>query len=976
MKRNWKQCLILGTAGVIVMGAGDLMPKGSRARADEPTEWCLTHQYWVASGGSQGGAAGGSCPTYGTCDSPSVRDSWIPGPSTPTVTLRIKFHIVCSAIEPICAASLADVADQMVELNSDFAPYRIQFDEQSQADFIYSDDYFWRPDFDEVDEMKLNYADDPGHQINVFVTHDGSFGYFPWMPDPLGKLGGIIIKARRFGAGWSDLTHEIGHNLGLWHTHRGVSDFVGEPCYEDDHDACDCPCYERAGVPSDITGDFASDTPPTPTNDDCEPPGGIDSCSGVPWGATQPENYMGYGDLDPEAFPCWTEFSPQQAGRMHCWVHDVLSGWIACTTDEDCDDRDVCTGPDLCVDGMCQMREYPIGTCCQNGIDDDSDGYADCNDVADCEAHAACYCDDNGGNSPLVCVNWGGPVPPEHNLDFVIDSATDPDNPTVTFRTGNDGWVVWSQASRTNDTPANLGHIKVDPTLPSSNFSLAVAHGPSPGAADVSSISLIDTGWTGQSNLVGGTIAGDLGGDLILQESGGSGGAASFTIGGSVTGDVTIHRLIDLGIAGDFSGTMAINDLAGPLSIGHVSGTIHVYDDLEEEGSILVDDDLDGGLIVEGDVNGAIVADADGSQGGDIFGFLIVTGVYNGELCAANLSATQPLPPSIYIGCGIGLPGTICGEVPVCPASDIIAADPTSGTKDARQPYPEGTTGEEVLLSERQGIGSPNEDARPEDEIMLTLDSTGLRAISHNCWSLCETDTEPVDTGTPPLEDNRIVCVKETEIGGDTYQIILERPISGKNWTTIEYAGASEPISYASLPADVNHDGTAAPIDIIKHVDCCLNWETSGCDYHTDLFACDTDHSGVVAPADLLALIDLLNGAGNFIAWNGLKIPATNSCLGSSMMAGGPSSETMYSDDENQLLADWLIKYLASADPKTDEKVDEIEIIVGGLQQWCVGHFTKNQKTDLADRLTDKELFFASDFGAKAAAMVADALGQ
>jgi hypothetical protein len=113
------------------------------------------------------------------------------------------------------------------------------------------------------------------------------------------------------------LTHEAGHTLGLWHTHHGVSECPsGDPCVWD--------CYEHAGSNSDTTGDFASDTPPTPTNNTCNPPGGNDPCPpNLPWGDTQPENYMSYGGPD-----CWTMFTEQQNGRMHCWINAVLAGWL------------------------------------------------------------------------------------------------------------------------------------------------------------------------------------------------------------------------------------------------------------------------------------------------------------------------------------------------------------------------------------------------------------------------------------------------------------------------------------------------------------------------------------------------------------------------------------------------------------------------------------------------------------------------
>jgi len=101
-------------------------------------------------------------------------------------------------------------------------------------------------------------------------------------------------------------------------------------------------------------------------------------------------------------------------------------------------------------------------------------------------------CNDNAGNSPLVCVGWANADPPDAQTDFVLDFGSDPNSPGVVFRTGNDGWKVWSQESWTDYSPANLGHIKIDPDLTMANFSLEIAHGLSPGAANVASMILVD----------------------------------------------------------------------------------------------------------------------------------------------------------------------------------------------------------------------------------------------------------------------------------------------------------------------------------------------------------------------------------------------------------------------------------------------------------------------------------------------------
>ena len=155
--------------------------------------------------------------------------------------------------------------------------------------------------------------------------------------DNPGAQGGVWMNSIAAGTGGKTLTHEIGHCLGLWHTHHGVSEVSS--CSD---------CYEYAGVngvphpEADYRGDFASDTPPTPRNYNCSPPGGSD-CQGTSWGATQPENYMGYG---PDG--CLSLFTTQQKKRQQCWTQSELSSWFPSTCTDDADNDGVCDPDDIC----------------------------------------------------------------------------------------------------------------------------------------------------------------------------------------------------------------------------------------------------------------------------------------------------------------------------------------------------------------------------------------------------------------------------------------------------------------------------------------------------------------------------------------------------------------------------------------------------------------------------------------------------
>ena len=255
-----------------------------------------------------------ACPLEGACDNVAERDAHIPVPGQPTLTIRLKFNILCEDDGSNCAATQAQVDGQMVQTNADYEDVGITF--VYQTEFVNSSLYRSWADNEEFG-MKTAFADQPDKQCNIYVTYvEGSysFGTFPWDPNATGNMGGIVMTEPAFGFGEKTLAHELGHNLGLWHTHHGV----------DEVNLCS-QCYETPDhTNGDIAGDFCSDTDPTPTNFNCGPPGGTDVCTGLSWGPTDPQNYMGYG---PDF--CMTEFTPQQWGRIHCWFASELTGWVA-----------------------------------------------------------------------------------------------------------------------------------------------------------------------------------------------------------------------------------------------------------------------------------------------------------------------------------------------------------------------------------------------------------------------------------------------------------------------------------------------------------------------------------------------------------------------------------------------------------------------------------------------------------------------
>lgn len=289
----------------------------SVAIADEEVKFCTTWEDYVRNQLETYGILYHDCDN-GDCDDPQVRDTWIPGPEDPFLTIRLYFQIFCDDSGNDCATTETILAQQVADLNDVYSQMRIQFVYDYR--FVNDSQYRHNPN---ATNMKNEYAVDPDEQCNVYVTDygGGSFGTFPWddVRLPLSNQGGVVLtESHVHPTPYHDnvLAHELGHNLGLWHTHHGVSEVP--QCGE---------CWEYAdGRDADITGDLCSDTRPTPINYSCGDPGGTDPCCGVAWGETPYHNYMGYSTLN--GSPCWTEFTPHQWGRIRCWSNEILSSWM------------------------------------------------------------------------------------------------------------------------------------------------------------------------------------------------------------------------------------------------------------------------------------------------------------------------------------------------------------------------------------------------------------------------------------------------------------------------------------------------------------------------------------------------------------------------------------------------------------------------------------------------------------------------
>lgn len=334
------------------------------------------------------------CSTNGPCDVPSTRDNYLPGDYPEIFFIRTAVHILAydDGSGP-CADSL-DVVNMIERMNDDFAPAGIHF-------VVETIEEVWDTDFRNLDmdnpsadaTMKLLYSTSPSNTMNIYVVNivssEGDVLGYSYLPHQyaLNYRSGCVIDETVIGYQYATASHEAGHFFGLHHTFRGV-DEVGQcsGCYEEP---------EGGGTNNNTVGDYCADTPPTPTNFSCDPPGGSDPCSSLPWGATQVENYMGYS-----SDVCQEFFTQQQNARMRCWFLDELSPLNIPDVDGDgiLNASDNCpmvaNNDQLDVDGdtvgnVCDncmntpnrdQADYDgddIGDVCDDCTDSDNDGYGD-----------------------------------------------------------------------------------------------------------------------------------------------------------------------------------------------------------------------------------------------------------------------------------------------------------------------------------------------------------------------------------------------------------------------------------------------------------------------------------------------------------------------------------------------------------------------------------------------------------------------
>ena len=176
-----------------------------------------------------------------------------------------------------------------------------------------------------------------------------------------------------------------------------------------------------------------------------------------------------------------------------------------------------------------------------------------------------------------------------------------------------------------------------------------------------------------------------------------------------------------------------------------------------------------------------------------------------------------------------------------CPVAEMIS-DPPAGAIDARQPH--AVTGNPTLVG--------------WDSVDLSFTFVDVSALEATDLSVTESG------GTSPVPDVQSVTILDP----NTVTIELDSVIEPGAWTCITHNASGQQTWLGYMPGDASQNGTSEPADIDALI-ALLN-SGGGPDHATDI-----NRSEMANGQDLLRLVDVLNGAGDFTAWNGESLPVS-----------------------------------------------------------------------------------------------------
>ena len=226
--------------------------------------------------------------------------------------IRVYFHIIRRTNGTGASIVQNNVQTAFNTLNTDFNPHGIYFTWDNSIDYINSDSYYYNPG---VNIFSVNNHSN-GVDIYLYGENVCIGGYANGIANSTEYyIGGYLSSfPSLYLSGTHVVSHEMGHVLGLYHTHRGTSLIEPDGCPE-----------LVNGSNSSVCGDEIEDTPADPClNYDVNPytgqwQGSGTDANGDPY---QPDTHLIMSYTHPS---CMSYFSTEQGERMIYAIGHVSS---------------------------------------------------------------------------------------------------------------------------------------------------------------------------------------------------------------------------------------------------------------------------------------------------------------------------------------------------------------------------------------------------------------------------------------------------------------------------------------------------------------------------------------------------------------------------------------------------------------------------------------------------------------------------